>query len=82
MEVVPVRLCQEIQFLYALIHASRRELVQHVTSGTAFESHPAVTPAEDILFSSTEVRTGVWMLPLNAKGSVACHAFMISSMPS
>jgi Tol biopolymer transport system component/predicted Ser/Thr protein kinase len=42
-----------------------------LTSGTAFESHPAVTPSGDILFSSAEVRTGIWMLPVNANNGEA-----------
>ena len=39
---------------------------QQLTSGTAFESHPAVTASGEILFASAETKNEVWMLPLSA----------------
>ncbi len=42
-----------------------------MTSGSAFESHPAVTASGDVYFCSAETRTGIWRLPLSAKDSKA-----------
>ncbi|HYI93928.1 MAG TPA: protein kinase, partial [Bryobacteraceae bacterium] len=39
---------------------------RQLTSGTAFDGHPAMTPSGDLLFASAEMKTGVWMLPLQA----------------
>ena len=45
---------------------------RQLTSGTAYEGHPALTASGDVLFSSAEMRVGVWMLPLRANdGKVA-----------
>ena len=38
-----------------------------ITSGSAFESRPAVTASGDVYFSNAETRTGIWRLPLSAK---------------
>lgn len=39
---------------------------RQLTSGTAYEGHPAITPSGDMLFASAEMKTGIWMLPLQA----------------
>ena len=39
---------------------------RQLTSGTAFEGHPAMTQSGDLLFASAQMSTGIWMLPLNA----------------
>ncbi len=39
---------------------------RQLTSGTAYDGHPAMTQSGDLLFASAEMKTGVWMLPLNA----------------
>ncbi|MFN0100576.1 MAG: protein kinase domain-containing protein, partial [Bryobacteraceae bacterium] len=39
---------------------------RQLTSGTAFESHPAATGPGDILFANAESKTAIWTLPLNA----------------
>jgi Tol biopolymer transport system component len=43
-----------------------RGAAQQLTSGTAVESHPAVTPSGEILFASIETKNEIWMLPLSA----------------
>jgi serine/threonine protein kinase len=40
---------------------------QQITSGSAFESRPALAASGDVYFCSAETRTGIWQLPVNAK---------------
>ena len=40
---------------------------RQLTSGTAYDGHPAMTQSGDLLFASAEMKTGVWMLPLTCE---------------
>jgi serine/threonine protein kinase len=45
---------------------------RQLTSGTAYDGHPAMTQSGDLLFATSEMNTGIWMLPLQAnEGKVA-----------
>ena len=39
---------------------------RQLTSGTAYDGHPAMTASGELLFASAEMKTGIWMLPLQA----------------
>lgn len=39
---------------------------RQLTSGTAFESHPAASSSGNVFFANAESKTAIWMLPLRA----------------
>ena len=57
---------------FSLRHLRATGQARQLTLGTAYESAAAGGPNGEILFSSTDVKTGIWMLPLKAnEGTIA-----------